>query len=262
MLSEVSCLLSVSDYLLTDYFAGVMIKVMKVSLLSKRHPFLFSIGAFVLGVLIILAIQRVFASTTVYYACVKTTSGNIRIVEANTSCNPGETLISWNQTGPQGPSGSGGKSFKVYDANNNLLGQYLENQHAPVIYNESVGKFMKIGGSPYISTDGIILPVAQVYYSNGDCTGTEYMKDDPFNNNYIFSTSPNTLVEADLSQAVVATDTLSNSSYDPGSPDAEFPNGYTCNDNTTTHLSAARKLIPATAPFTQPFVMPFTIKYQ
>lgn len=80
-------------------------KVMKAFVFLNTHPFVKSLAAFVLGALLILGIQKVFADTTIYYACVKTSNGSIRMVTANTTCGSGETLISWNQTGPQGPQG-------------------------------------------------------------------------------------------------------------------------------------------------------------
>lgn len=42
---------------------------------------------------------------TTINACVQTRSGNVRI---DTSCTPGETPLSWNQTGPVGPQGPPG----------------------------------------------------------------------------------------------------------------------------------------------------------
>lgn len=43
----------------------------------------------------------------VIHACYKTDKGQLRVVDAST-CSPGESPITWNQTGPQGPPGPPG----------------------------------------------------------------------------------------------------------------------------------------------------------
>lgn len=83
---------------------------MRVLLLSKKYPLLPSVVAFILGALLILGIQQVFADTTIYYACVKTNGGTIRVVAQGATCTNSETLISWNQQGPQGIQGVPGPS--------------------------------------------------------------------------------------------------------------------------------------------------------
>jgi len=78
---------------------------------SKKNPFVLPVIAFFLGIILVIAIQKVFAGNTItYYACVKSNNGNIRMVSANTACGTGETLISWPQQGPQGPQGPAGNS--------------------------------------------------------------------------------------------------------------------------------------------------------
>jgi hypothetical protein len=42
---------------------------------------------------------------TIYYACVNNSSGTIKVFMEETPCNANEMPISWNQTGPPGPSG-------------------------------------------------------------------------------------------------------------------------------------------------------------
>lgn len=76
--------------------------------LQKKHPLFSSLASLLLGALLILSIQKVFADTVTIYACVKTNTGFIKIVPANTTCANGETLLSWNQVGPQGPTGPTG----------------------------------------------------------------------------------------------------------------------------------------------------------
>jgi len=43
---------------------------------------------------------------TIYYACVNNSSGTIKVFMEPTACNANELPISWNQTGPPGPSGT------------------------------------------------------------------------------------------------------------------------------------------------------------
>jgi len=47
-------------------------------------------------------------SSAVITACVADNSGNVRIVGSANDCKPNETLMSWNQQGPQGEPGSDG----------------------------------------------------------------------------------------------------------------------------------------------------------
>jgi hypothetical protein len=90
-----------------------MIKVMKVRAISKKHPFFTSFVAFVLGALLVVGIQKVLADNTTIYACVNSTTGNVRIVSAGSSCIKSEYSLTWNQQGPQGPAGSNGDIFSL-----------------------------------------------------------------------------------------------------------------------------------------------------
>lgn len=47
-------------------------------------------------------------STGVITACVTERGGSIRIPAANEACRKGETMLTWNQTGPAGPAGPAG----------------------------------------------------------------------------------------------------------------------------------------------------------
>ncbi len=47
-------------------------------------------------------------AATIYYGCVTTATGAIRIVTAATTCKTTEHKIQWDQTGPQGPAGPAG----------------------------------------------------------------------------------------------------------------------------------------------------------
>jgi hypothetical protein len=50
----------------------------------------------------------IFAADPVYYACINTGNGNMRLVDVDTACRPNESRISWNSTGPAGPAGPPG----------------------------------------------------------------------------------------------------------------------------------------------------------
>ena len=67
------------------------------------------LGTFVMGSLVG-AGSFVLAdgNNTVYYACVNNSSGTIHVVDSSDSCKHNETLISWNQQGPQGEAGQQG----------------------------------------------------------------------------------------------------------------------------------------------------------
>jgi len=62
------------------------------------------------ALLALLLATNVAADTTpgVFYACVNTRSGTIRMITASGTCLTPETRISWNQVGPAGPQGSQG----------------------------------------------------------------------------------------------------------------------------------------------------------
>lgn len=71
------------------------------------------IAALVVGGGIFAATQWANAASadTTLYACVGTGDGKMRMVDAGTTCDKKETLVSWNVTGPQGvpgPQGSAG----------------------------------------------------------------------------------------------------------------------------------------------------------
>jgi type VI protein secretion system component Hcp len=48
------------------------------------------------------------AADTTIHACVSRLGGLVRVVDADATCNRGETALSWNQTGPAGPQGPAG----------------------------------------------------------------------------------------------------------------------------------------------------------
>lgn len=62
---------------------------------------------------------------TVYYACVNNNSGAIKVFMEETPCSTSETPISWNQTGPPGPSGLS-KAYAASQDTTILTGEPLE----------------------------------------------------------------------------------------------------------------------------------------
>lgn len=76
-------------------------KYLKLNLLAKSARIALVAGL----VLFSLGAVRAHAITT-YYACVNNSTGAVVIVTASHTCSSSQHKISWNQTGPQGPSGA------------------------------------------------------------------------------------------------------------------------------------------------------------
>ena len=67
-----------------------------------------TVGLVIGGVSSAAVIAAVPDTSGVIHACYRTNKGALTIIDpATQSCPSGETAISWNQTGPQGPSGAG-----------------------------------------------------------------------------------------------------------------------------------------------------------
>src|SRR5262245_15032567 len=45
---------------------------------------------------------------TKIHSCIKNSTGQVRIIAPNSVCDPNETSLDWNATGPQGPAGPTG----------------------------------------------------------------------------------------------------------------------------------------------------------
>jgi hypothetical protein len=72
---------------------------------SLLRPLVISAG--ILSVLI--AVPAAQANTSkIYYGCVNNSTGELRVVSANTSCKSTEHKIQWDETGAQGPKGPQG----------------------------------------------------------------------------------------------------------------------------------------------------------
>jgi hypothetical protein len=54
------------------------------------------------------AVSSALHAGSTIHACVANANGNVRIVDQSKGCHPNETLLQWNQVGPQGPPGPQG----------------------------------------------------------------------------------------------------------------------------------------------------------
>jgi len=67
-----------------------------------------SLPALTTAVAILLAVSPSYGQNTIILGCVNKSSGEIKIVSTAGQCKSNEALISWNQTGIQGPAGPAG----------------------------------------------------------------------------------------------------------------------------------------------------------
>ena len=63
------------------------------------------ITAGLIGALAAITYANIPATNGEIYSCYNTSSGFLRIIDSNASCHVGETLLKFNQKGPQGPMG-------------------------------------------------------------------------------------------------------------------------------------------------------------
>jgi hypothetical protein len=72
---------------------------------SKHKDLVIGTGA-IIAVIAIVSYASIPDANGVITGCYVTASGGLRVIDASVSkCTPGETKITWNQTGPQGPPG-------------------------------------------------------------------------------------------------------------------------------------------------------------
>jgi hypothetical protein len=73
--------------------------------MKKVQQYLFVLIAFVAGMLAMYTVKQVFAQSAspTIYACVKNSTGAIRIVPAGTKCASNETPLNWNSMGAGAP---------------------------------------------------------------------------------------------------------------------------------------------------------------
>lgn len=76
---------------------------------SPHFYIIFAAAMFSIGIFAALVATKVVGSTTgdtTIYACVNSNSGTLRIVGSSATCHTGETALTWNIQGPQGPAGA------------------------------------------------------------------------------------------------------------------------------------------------------------
>jgi hypothetical protein len=86
------------------------------------------------------------------HACYHQRSGNLRIVETDADCRPQETPISWNVTGPEGPSGS--VAARIRDQGPVSLGlrEILDLPLTGNTWTQAAGEFQDLVGQIEIET--------------------------------------------------------------------------------------------------------------
>ena len=74
----------------------------------RRRGVIASVVALACAALIVPIALHAASSSNVLEACVNPGNGNMRLVDASTSCHSNETRVEWNIEGPQGPPGEQG----------------------------------------------------------------------------------------------------------------------------------------------------------
>ena len=78
----------------------------RIRIVMNTHKGRVAIMIGAIFVLAMIAYASIPDSGGVYYGCFKKSGGSLRVIDRSvTNCTKDETLISWNQTGPQGPAG-------------------------------------------------------------------------------------------------------------------------------------------------------------
>jgi hypothetical protein len=150
------------------------------------------------------------AANNVIYGCVSKVGGtvlggNLRIVSGPTSCRTNETLISWNQAGPQGSQGvpgpqgpPGAGAIKVYDANERFLGYLLGQEIGYADGEQGVGDWTSPRVEFFVPSLGAAMIInkssgksvdsepMQVFYESFDCTGAAFVSDAIVGHDVIF----------------------------------------------------------------------------
>lgn len=69
------------------------------------------------------AVASIPDGSGVIHSCYKNSTGSLKVIDsASQSCASGETALTWNQTGPQGPAGANGASGYVRVADGHIPG--------------------------------------------------------------------------------------------------------------------------------------------
>lgn len=150
--------------------------------------------ALVCSLVVALAFIVSSASAQVIHACAKDKSGTMRLVTDPADCNSRETLISWNQVGPQGetgpagepgetgPEGPSGAGLVAIDANGEIVGTVVEWLGDPLsrlttadasIYIEELRSVARVSKE----TGETILWAQLVDFSERNCLGQPYVRE-------------------------------------------------------------------------------------
>jgi hypothetical protein len=138
--------------------------------------------------------QRPAATTAqVIYACKNNRNGDLIIVAQGAPCPDNWTSLSWNVTGPPGPSGPQGPqgprgvqgpqgmqgpgAIMVVDANGNAVGQLGRNDNVTSIIRQISGIWVEI---PVDVANGFVptkdfFNGANCFWQSADCTGQAYL---------------------------------------------------------------------------------------
>ena len=73
-----------------------------------KNKYIFSAGLVLLLVALAAGFAIAKSDNVTYYGCVNKSSGTIKMINEGEDCLNNETLIEWNQVGPQGPQGEQG----------------------------------------------------------------------------------------------------------------------------------------------------------
>ena len=114
-------------------------------------------GCIVLLLMVVTMATPCFAADNTIYGCVRGFTGILRIVSPPGHCLPGESPISWNQTGPQGPQGQQGPKGDTGPMGPAGPAGVVNAVHGVVLYSgdpapESVGFTSKYDGGVYYIT--------------------------------------------------------------------------------------------------------------
>ena len=188
---------------------------MKALKRSQKKSFIIPIITFFLGVILIIAIERVFANSTTIYACVKTANGNVRIVTANTNCSNGETPLSWDQQGPQGPQGPTGGTWNdlPFFCNGCMLSPYADKFAGKNWSKAQIGGFSSFDHS---DLTGVMLTqgILSVNFNNDNLTNADISNASAAGSSFDHTNLTNAnFSNTDMSQVSMQNATIQNTNF-------------------------------------------------
>src|SRR6266536_1207476 len=84
--------------------------VLNTAKIKLKYVFGLAVAMVIGGATTAVVLAAIPDSGGVVHGCYKTATGLLRVVDsdAGAMCQSGETMLNWNQTGPQGPAGATG----------------------------------------------------------------------------------------------------------------------------------------------------------